>query len=64
MSAGKRVWKTYFDIDFDTDFFIDMGEDFEKGGYVKTSQVGSAQTKFFAVRDAVDFGVNWLKKIN
>ena len=61
VEAGNRVWKTYFDIDFDTDCFINMGEDFEKRGYVKKSQVGSAQTNFFAVRDAVDFGVNWLK---
>lgn len=35
-----------------------MGEDFEKAGYVKVAQVGSAQTKLFTVRDAVDFGVN------
>ena len=62
LEAGKRVWKTYSDIDFDSDCFVDMGEDFEKAGYVKKSQVGSALTKFFAVRDAVDFGVNWLKE--
>ena len=61
LSAGKRVWKTYFDIDFDTDCFIDMGEGFDKAGYVKISQVGSAQAKILAVRDADDFGVNWLK---
>lgn len=39
-----------------------MGEDFEKAGYVKASQIGSAQAKFFTVRDAVDFGVNWLRE--
>lgn len=62
LEAGKRVWKNYADIYFDTDCFIDMGEDFEKAGYVKTSQVGSAQTKFFTVRNAVDFSVNWLRE--
>lgn len=61
LESGKRVWKTYSDIDFDTDCFINMGEDFNKAGYVKVAQVGSASTKLFAVRDAVDFGVNWLK---
>ena len=34
LEAGKRVWKTYSDIDFDTDCFINMGEDFEKAGDV------------------------------
>ena len=61
LEAGKRVWKNYLDLDFDTDCLLDMGEDFEQAGYVKLSQVGSASTKFFAVKDAVDFGVNWLK---
>jgi aminoglycoside 3-N-acetyltransferase len=62
LEAGKRVWKHYTDIYFDTDCFIDMGEDFEKAGYVKVSQVGAAQTKLFSVRDAVDFSVNWLRE--
>lgn len=62
IEEGKRVWKNYSDIDFDGNCFINMGEDFEKAGYVKASQVGSAQTKFFTVRDAVDFGVNWLSE--
>ncbi len=62
IEAGKRVWKNYSDIEFDNDLFINMGEDFEKAGYVKASQVGSAQAKFFPVRNAVDFGVNWLRE--
>ena len=62
MEEVKRVWKNYSDIDFVDICFINMGEDFEKAGYVKASKVGSAQTKFFTVRDAVDFGVNWLRK--
>ncbi|NJL79502.1 MAG: AAC(3) family N-acetyltransferase [Richelia sp. SM2_1_7] len=52
----------YQDIDFDTDCFINMGKDFEKAGYVKVSQVGSAKTKLFSVRDAVDFAVSWLRE--
>ena len=62
MEGGKRVWKTYLDIESDNDCFINMGEDFEQAGYVQVSQVGSAQTKLFSVRDAVDFGVNWLRE--
>ncbi|MEO1376486.1 MAG: AAC(3) family N-acetyltransferase [Cyanobacteria bacterium J06635_10] len=62
IEEGKRIWKNYSDIEFHDDYFIDMGEDFEKAGYVKVAQVGSAQTKLFTVRDAVDYGVNWLRK--
>lgn len=62
MEGGKRVWKTYGDIEFNEDCLINMGEDFEKFGDVKVSLVGSATTKFFHVRDAVDFGINWLNK--
>ncbi|MEB3216824.1 MAG: AAC(3) family N-acetyltransferase [Nostocales cyanobacterium 94392] len=63
LEAGTRVWKNYLDIDFDTDdCFINMGKDFEKAGYAKVSQVGSAQARLFTVRNAVDFGVNWLRE--
>ena len=62
IEAGKQVWTNYSDIEFDNDLFINMGEDFEKAGYVKATQVGSAQAKFFPVRNAVDFGVNWLRE--
>ncbi|WP_414619597.1 AAC(3) family N-acetyltransferase [Calothrix sp. CCY 0018] len=62
IEAGKRVCKNYSNIEFDNDLFINMGEDFEKAGYVKASQIGSAQAKFFPVKDAVDFGVTWLRE--
>lgn len=39
-----------------------MGDDFDKADYVKVSQVVSAQTKLFTIRNAVDFSVNWLRK--
>ncbi|BAY82992.1 aminoglycoside N3'-acetyltransferase [Calothrix parasitica NIES-267] len=62
LESGERIWKTYSDIEFNNDCFVIMGSDFEKTGCVKKSQVGFAQTKFFAVKDAVDFGVNWLRE--
>lgn len=58
---GKRVWKWYTDIEFDVDCFVEIGEAFEKTGQVKFSKVGSAPTKFFNMRNAVDFAVSWLK---
>ncbi|MBD2568938.1 aminoglycoside N(3)-acetyltransferase [Anabaena lutea] len=61
LAAGKRVWKWYTDIEFDTDCFVKIGEAFEKTGQVKVSTVGAAQTKLFNIRNAVDFAVSWLK---
>ena len=55
-----RVWKYYSDIEFNNDFFVEIGEALEQTGHVKISTVGSAQTKLFPIRNAVDFAVNWL----
>ncbi len=60
LEGGERVWKVYTDIEFNDDCFVDMGEAFEQTGHVQVSTVGSAQTKLFAIRDAVDFAVSWL----
>ncbi len=61
LEAGQRVWKTYTDIESDASYFVEMGEAFEQAGYVLVSKVGSATTRLFPVRSAVDFAVNWLK---
>ncbi|AUB39986.1 aacC, aminoglycoside 3-N-acetyltransferase [Nostoc flagelliforme CCNUN1] len=60
LEAGVRVWKYYSDIEFDNDCFVEIGETLEQTGHVKVSTVGSAQTKLFPIRNAVDFAVNWL----
>ncbi len=57
---GTRVWQNYLDIQFDSDCFIQIGMDFEKEFHVITSKVGSAETKYFKQRDAVDFATRWL----
>ncbi|MBW4565677.1 MAG: AAC(3) family N-acetyltransferase [Mojavia pulchra JT2-VF2] len=58
---GRRVWKWFTDIDFDTSCFVEMGEAFERTGQVQISTVGSAQIKLFNMRKAVDFALAWLK---
>lgn len=60
LEAGQRVWKPYTDIEFDDSCFAEMGAAFEQAGHVKVSKVGSATTRLFAVKSAVDFAVNWL----
>lgn len=61
LEAGKRVWKTYNDIEFESDCFIEIGKTFEKQNKVTKAKVGSAVARLFSVRDAVDFALNWLK---
>ncbi|MBD2204420.1 AAC(3) family N-acetyltransferase [Calothrix sp. FACHB-1219] len=61
LETGQRVWKWFTDIDFDTSCFVEIGEALEKTGQVQTSKVGSATTKFFSMKNAVDFAVTWLR---
>lgn len=57
---GIRVWKTYQQIDLDIPLDT-LGAAFEATGSVRTAKVGSATTRLFSQRDAVDFAVRWLQ---
>jgi aminoglycoside 3-N-acetyltransferase len=57
---GRRIWKTYTDIEFDTDVFERIGADFDQIGSVLRGEVGSAESRLFSLREAVDFAVDWL----
>ncbi|MBD2607447.1 AAC(3) family N-acetyltransferase [Scytonema hofmannii FACHB-248] len=61
MEAGQRVWKTYKDIEFESEDFEEIGNAFEQAGYVKIGKVGQAQTKLFSLKSAVDWAAAWLK---
>ncbi len=58
---GKKVWKTYLDIDFDVDDFGELGAAFERVGQVSVARVGSAEARLFPQRQAVDFAVAWMR---
>jgi aminoglycoside 3-N-acetyltransferase len=62
MEHGHREWKTYQDIELDSDQFPEIGAAFEASGLVKTGLVGSAQCKLLPQRPAVDFATEWLKR--
>lgn len=51
---GRRVWKTYTDIELDEDQFVAIGRQLEDKGLVTQGLIGNAQTKLYSVRDAVD----------
>lgn len=59
---GQRVWKEFNDIDWDADRFDELGADFEKVQPVKIGQVGSAESRLFSQRAAVDFAREWITK--
>jgi aminoglycoside 3-N-acetyltransferase len=63
IEAGQRVWKTYRDIEFNSECFEEMGTAFERAGYVKSSNVGNAHTRIFLLRNAVDWAVSWLEQV-
>lgn len=60
IEGGRRIWKSYDDIEFDTDTFPHIGSDFEKQRYVRQGRVGLAPSRYFKQREAVDFAVQWL----
>lgn len=61
MDAGTRVWKQYRDIEINSDIFPDIGDDFEQDTrLVIMGRVGSAETRLFPQRAAVDFAEKWL----
>jgi aminoglycoside 3-N-acetyltransferase len=60
MENGARVWKVMQDIQLDADRFPEIGADFERDEPVVTGLVGSAESRLFSLRRAVDFGTRWL----
>lgn len=60
LEDGERVWRRYTDIDLDEGPFPDLGAEFDQTGQVQIGQVGSAETRLFRQRLAVDFAVGWL----
>ena len=42
LEAGQRVWKTYKDIEFDSEYFAEIGKTFEQASHVKIGKVGDA----------------------
>ena len=60
MDHGRRVWKVIHDIDIDSDVFDDLGSDFEAVTPVRRGFIGSADSRLFSQRAAVDFATQWI----
>ncbi|HEX8728410.1 MAG TPA: AAC(3) family N-acetyltransferase, partial [Ktedonobacterales bacterium] len=60
LENDQRVWKTYRDVDWNDDPFVEIGAAFEREGLVKRGAVGSSTALLFPQRPAVDFAQQWL----
>ncbi len=57
---GQRVWKTFQDVDIDSDVFDELGAAFEALQPVTHGLIGSAASRLFRQRPAVDFATQWI----
>jgi aminoglycoside 3-N-acetyltransferase len=62
MENGRRVWKTFIDVETDEERFVQIGKDFEKTHHVKKGYVGNAECRLMKQRELVDFTLDWLKR--
>lgn len=60
LKKGIRVWQEYNDIEMNSDLFEEMGNDFERHSKVTIGYIGTAESKLFRQRAAVDFGQSWI----
>jgi aminoglycoside 3-N-acetyltransferase len=61
MQSGRRTWTSFDDIESRDNEFEELGRDFEREHSVACGRVGSADTRLFPQRIAVDFAVGWLR---
>ncbi len=57
LENGNRVWKTFRDIDLDSEDFNSIGIEFEKNCNVSRGLVGQAESRLFHQKTAVDFAI-------
>jgi aminoglycoside 3-N-acetyltransferase len=61
-AEGNRHWRTYVDVDTNSDRFPDLGAAFERTGAVTIGKVGNAECRLFTVEQAVAHAVEWLSE--
>ena len=63
MENGQRMWKTFSDLDWDSDPFPDIGARFDATSAVRFGIVGGAEARVFRQRAAVDFAQESIAEI-
>lgn len=64
MENNERVWKLYQELDFQEYHFDEIGRAFEQACPVVLGNIGSATSRLFSLKEAVDFAQNWLTTKN
>lgn len=59
---GKRIWKTWEEIDYDSEDFDKVGEAYEKEIKYRPVRVGQAETRLFSMRDLIEFASHWFEE--
>ncbi|WP_347551984.1 AAC(3) family N-acetyltransferase [Pseudalkalibacillus hwajinpoensis] len=59
---GQRVWKTFQEIDYDSDCFETIGYHFEQSESFRMMKIGNATCKLIGQRAMVNFGRDWFEK--
>ena len=59
---GRRVWKSYMDINFSGNDFQQIGKTFTRTGKCRTAKVGDAPCCLMKQRELVDFAKDWMER--
>ena len=62
LADGRRAWKNFRNIDYQSDDFAACGQAFEESGVVLRGRIGSAESRLFGIRAGVDFAAAWLAR--
>lgn len=58
--GDERVWKWFTDFAYDSEDFGRIGQFYDHEGSVQKGAVGSAESRLFDLKEAVDFAKQWL----
>ena len=58
---GIRQWVTYDVLDFESDDFGRIGDDYEAEHNIPRGRVGEAEVRFMKQRPLIDFAVQWME---
>jgi aminoglycoside 3-N-acetyltransferase len=62
LDKGKRVWKTWDEIDYSDHDFIEIGAVYEKSTQYMLQLIGQAESRLLSMKDLVDFAVRWMRE--
>lgn len=60
MENGKRIWKTFPEVDFQDQLFPDIGQALERENDVTIAKVAGATCRLMSQRKLVDFATSWI----